>query len=400
MHNPGDPTPRAFHWDGTPVDTPDRRQRRIRIHRTSGTRTLRRDARQPCRYCGNLVDWFDRYDNGRIPLTPMDLPLAAVPPRYQWSVTNGRAYPGAGPTEYCRIAHPAICPAIEHENTHPVIADAIHTLRLRTQGLIKAGTFVPSPVPPEDEEQIGEEVPAVVGSERHILSYLSTLRLAPQRLDQIRCVAHAAKTQERCRNVVLHQEFEEGEWQQVDIPYAQGRLGQAMLGPGSEMWVYALTVVTMQDALRWLRQRCNSHWPDNSAHDAVPPEWVTFRPLSHQEFIHYTCPNWTVKEHKSEAAPLLAFGGSQPTLTICAGEGCTNGSMATVEDKWLCYRCRPRYQRRGETHRKWQPQDDPGLDANPVPGPLWLDLPEPAREGNDDPGGRSADPMRVPRDGA
>ncbi|MEV5239465.1 DUF6083 domain-containing protein [Streptomyces cinnamoneus] len=62
---------------------------------------------QPCRYCGNRMEYCDRFDGGRIPMAPEELPSRQLPARFHRSVFNDTAYPGDGGQPQRRTVHTA-----------------------------------------------------------------------------------------------------------------------------------------------------------------------------------------------------------------------------------------------------------------------------------------------------
>ncbi|WP_411142225.1 DUF6083 domain-containing protein [Streptomyces sp. x-80] len=52
----------------------------MRVWRSSASKTLRRNAQDRCVYCGHIMECFNRFDGGRIPMVPMALPSARIPP--------------------------------------------------------------------------------------------------------------------------------------------------------------------------------------------------------------------------------------------------------------------------------------------------------------------------------
>ncbi|WP_226652260.1 DUF6083 domain-containing protein [Streptomyces hydrogenans] len=65
----------------------------MHLHRSNQTRLLRRLAADRCKYCDTPIEWFERYDSLRIPLSP-EFPAGPVPQRMQWHLAKGVAYPG------------------------------------------------------------------------------------------------------------------------------------------------------------------------------------------------------------------------------------------------------------------------------------------------------------------
>ncbi|MEU6381677.1 DUF6083 domain-containing protein [Streptomyces sp. NPDC046909] len=124
-----------YHWDGTakePGTSGFASTRTMWLHRSNGTTTLRRDALTRCRYCGLLMEYFDRYDHRRIPMVPKPVPSAAVPAQMRWHVMGGVAFPGDGGHGMCHVPHPAFCPMVEHEDDNLSLAQARAVFRKKS----------------------------------------------------------------------------------------------------------------------------------------------------------------------------------------------------------------------------------------------------------------------------
>ncbi|MGW2386344.1 DUF6083 domain-containing protein [Streptomyces sp. NPDC001658] len=341
-----------FHWDGSHKGYGKQHgftgARTMWLHRNNASTTLRRDALTRCRYCGLLMEYFDRYDHLRIPMVPKQIPSAAVPARMRWHIMGGIAFPGDNRQTMCHVPHPAFCPMVEHEDDDLSLAEARAVFRKKSEELIAAG-FIPDMRPPRCEEEVAEQHVEDVEGIRHVVAYSGLLWLAPGPVDTIQCVAHANSTDERCKKLVWEGE---GTWQEVEIPYAPGRAGQQVLWAGTTMWVYGLHALYTAEFNRWMRQRCGSHAPGQSyAPDAVPPQWVTFDALRHDEYILRQHPAGAEVMPKSPVMlPGIALG---PKRTACASTSCRNGSAAPVPEGWLCSQCEDRSARRERTHQKW-----------------------------------------------
>ncbi|MEU5013343.1 DUF6083 domain-containing protein [Streptomyces sp. NPDC021749] len=340
-----------FNWDGSPKDDGQSgfsATRTMWLHKSNRSMTLRRDELTRCRYCGLLMEYFDRYDHGRIPMVPKQLPSAPIPHRMRWHILSGAAWPGDGGEMKCYVPHPAFCPAVEHDDDTIDLAQARAIFRKHMERRIEAGLFVPVP-PPSGESEVAEQFVEPIEGMRHVIAYGSLLWLAPGEIDHLQCVARARRSGKRCTQTVSG---DEGKWTEIEIPYAPGRAGQEVLWAGATMWVYALHTLYSQDISRWMRQRCTHHAPgENSAPDAVPPQWVHFDPLRHDAFI--------LRQRPASAGPIevpnsrfagLALG---PKHTDCATPGCGNGSEAPVADGWKCRKCERTNERRQRTHQRW-----------------------------------------------
>ncbi|MEU7179897.1 MULTISPECIES: DUF6083 domain-containing protein [Streptomyces] len=327
----------------------------IHLHRSNTTRLLRSKAQGVCAYCSCPVEWFDRYDERRIPLMPGEFPLKHIPPRYRWYVDGGVAYAGTlRGYRYCRLAHTAICPALDHDDLDEILRPLVTKLGARMQNKINAGEFTPRAVESHDPGAVAEPEPANAaraGQVRHTIRYANTLRLAPGRIEDLQCTA-TADDEERCTETVYSlSSLADGHWVRTEIPYAAGREGEQILNvTGGMMWVWSLDSVDFQAVKRWLTQRCDLH-AGTSAPDHSPREWVGFDPVRHAAFI---------LGHKPEGYPEPGPAVPdvrvyhEPRKTRCAGVGCSNGTTATVPDGWLCDACERRRKRRADVHARWQ----------------------------------------------
>jgi hypothetical protein len=323
----------------------------MRLHGSNESKLLRSTGGARCAYCGVWVEWFDRYDARRIPLSP-EVPARLVPEPYRWHVNRGIAYPGADPRtgSYCRIQHPAVCPALDHPDLPEELAGVVKALAVRMRTAIDRDGFVPV-LPPRAEDEVTEPEPDRPVQEqdttRHTISYSGLLRLGPGRLEDIQCIA-ALEDGTRCPNTIL--DIDEGTWEEINIPPAPGREGRTLWqASDGKMWVWTLTgnftVVT-----RWLRQRCADHEPQfSTAPDHAPREWVEFHPLRHSEHVVTQRPEGYDPPRPPEDLPV--HDGPR-TRTRCAGEGCHNASVADVPEGWLCWRCAAAAKRRSRTHRR------------------------------------------------
>ncbi|MEU8526442.1 DUF6083 domain-containing protein [Streptomyces sp. NPDC048629] len=346
----------SFHWDGSPKDDtsqPTRGGRRtMRLHPSSASKSLRADKAKRCKYCNHQVEWYERFDGGVVPLIPIEFRTADIPERCRWSVANGLAYIGDGARVTCRVAHPTVCPGVEHDDNDPDLEEARLKHRIWTRKWIDEGVFVPA-VRGAEEDVVEQKVKAVEGEARHIVVYAYQRWLAPTSIDKIRCVAHAHRTRERCNNMVWDTELNEGYWEQIDIPVPQGRQGRQTLWTGQKMWVYALHSLDTSPYKRWLDQRCAAHHPASPAHNSVDPEWVRFDTWRHAEFIAHDLPEMPQDLRRLEH-PLLSKLGKVPDRIICAAAGCTNGTVTDEAPGWMCWKCKREARRRSHVHRRWQ----------------------------------------------
>ncbi|MGW7521854.1 DUF6083 domain-containing protein [Streptomyces sp. NPDC054796] len=328
----------------------------MRLDASSHSKLLRRKAAGECRYCGVRVEWFDRFDRTRIPLTT-EVPRSQVPERFRWYVDAGVAYPGNDPggSRYCRIPHPAVCPALEHEGLPEEMADVVARLAVRMRIRIDKGEFVPA-LPPQEEEAAAVSEPApeqkqTLPDQRHIVRYFSYLRLAPGRIEDLRCVAEEDGA--RCPDGVFS--ADQGRWEQMEMPHVPGRSGQMLLTQtGGAMWVWSLEGLDWGTVSRWLGQRCPAHADGSSAPDHSASEWEPFHPQRHADFVLAERPEGYDPPRAPEG---ITVHDGPRTTTVCAQDGCFNSTVATVHEGWLCWRCSKRAQRRARTHSRWQKTD-------------------------------------------
>ncbi|MFH8620154.1 DUF6083 domain-containing protein [Streptomyces sp. NPDC017979] len=330
----------------------------MRLHKNSASKMPRKPCVRRCIYCHHPVDWYERHDTKTwLPLLLQEFPSPLLPRRYHWSVFNGLAYLGDGGTSYCRIAHPAVCSALEHDDER-VLRGLRRRYAVETRSWIEKGEFVPAPREVLEHDVVEQHVPRDVAI-RHVITYTCWTWLAPAAVDQVQCVALAASTGERCKNTVLDDDLYQGHWAQVDIPMPPGRAGQETLWAGQQMWVYDLNALFPNEYSRWRHQRCSLH-ESGGAPDATMPQWVTFDTFRHQDFVTYERPKMS-HERRREDHPLLSLLRPVKDASQCNADNCTNRSYQKENEKWLCWECNPIAIRRAKTHAKWQrePQEDP-----------------------------------------
>ncbi|WP_427251112.1 DUF6083 domain-containing protein [Bacillus cereus] len=357
----------GYHWDGSRKD-PDaqsevRRRSTLRLHRTSPSTALRADSVTRCRHCNHLIEFFDRFDGGRIPLMPHQFRSADIPERLRWSVNGGLAYLGDSGHALCRVPHPAVCPGVEHDDGDPELEAARTAHGKRTRKWIDTGEFTPQPREAAVEADVAEQQ-VDAGCVRHIMRYASWLWLGPDAIDAIQCVARANSTGQRCRNTVFDADLREGSWEQAEVPAQQGRGGRTL--SGGLMWVYQLHVLGPEEIKRWMKQRCPQHAPgQTSTPDAIAPQWVRFDVWRHPEFVLHERPRWKW-EPVGQTHPLLSRLADAHPTTQCAGESCRNGTVRTVEPGWLCWECERKHQRRSRIHRRLQAREKGAADVRPA----------------------------------
>lgn len=322
----------------------------MRLHVANQSKLLRSTGTDRCKYCGTPVEWFDRYDTQRIPLTP-EVPSGGVPARFRWHVSQGVAYPGADPRSdlHCRLPHPAVCPALEHRDLPDELNDLVVKLGVRMRAQVARGRFVPF-LAPEAEEEIGEPEPqaeTAPDNTRHTMQYSEKLRLAPGRIEDLRCIA-ALEDGERCPNGVFV--VDEGAWELADLPHAPGRAGQMLLSQtGGAMWVWSLKGGDFTAVTRWLKQRCPVHEGPSNAPDHGPREWVEFHPLRHSEHVVSERPQGY--DPPSAAKGITVHDGPRNGQQ-CATDGCYNTTVTSEQQGWLCWRCAKSAKRREHTRRR------------------------------------------------
>lgn len=217
--------------------------RNMRVWGSNASQELRANAQAQCVYCGHPMEYFDRFDGGRIPMLTVELPSARLPERYRWHIQGGVAYRGDGGLDRCRLPHPVVCPTAEHQDDDEDLNDVRRRLGVATRNAINAGLFTPR-VQGTDETEVAEQhIKIEDGAQRHVVRHATSLWLAPTTVDALRCVARAAgTTDERCDTAVLAGQPGEGGWEEVDIPTPRGREGQRVLAAGDTMWVWTVHV--------------------------------------------------------------------------------------------------------------------------------------------------------------
>ncbi|MET9347563.1 DUF6083 domain-containing protein [Streptomyces termitum] len=175
-----------------------RRQRRtLTVAHDSPSRLLCCAQNARCPHCGNRIDRHTASPRS-VSLHPGELPTELVPADYCWHLASGIAYPAGDSSPWCRIAHPAVCPA----DTHSVdLPDSFSTIRrrlaLHTRRLIDTAGFtaLPSP-PPATPEHLACQ------PQRPIVQLLYTRYVAAVPVKVIQCVAQTVR-RTRCATPVL-----------------------------------------------------------------------------------------------------------------------------------------------------------------------------------------------------
>ncbi|MFB7275409.1 DUF6083 domain-containing protein [Streptomyces sp. NPDC056244] len=347
------------HWDGTPVDEAEARRgarRNMYVHKASASRTLREDAVKRCLYCNHPIDWYQRYDNDEwLPLLLREFPARLVKEYRRWTVFNGVAYLADDGTGRCRIAHPAICPALEDEHDDdPSLRNLRRRYAVYTRTWIDKGEFVPAERR-VSETDVCEQYVQADSEVRHVVSYAPFTLLAPAAVDKIQCIARAATTNERCRNLIFEPGLHQGHWTQIEIPIPPGRSGRATLWSDQKMWIYDLNALWPEEWRRWRSQRCTSH-ESSSAPNTTMEEWLVFDAWRHHKFILCDRPE---DLHKRERGDAAGWGLLKPAKAEYKCANCSNRSYAPQDKEWLCWKCVPAAARREKTHEKWQNEPPP-----------------------------------------
>ncbi|MCL7430153.1 DUF6083 domain-containing protein [Streptomyces sp. YS415] len=321
--------------------------RNLHLHRSNYSKLLRRDGSTRCKFCGTPIEFFDRYDGTRIPLTP-EFPSRAIPERMRWYLHRGVAYPGSD-GQYCRMPHPAVCPAVKHADLPDKVAEIVKVLAVRMRQAIESGEFTPYDEA-ATETDVESPEPEEAEDIRHIVAYHGTLRIGPCAIEDLQCIAVDFRTGERCDNGVY--DVDEGEWQQVDIDttHVAGRAGQMVLDR-TQGRVWAWHVNDWQIARRWWTQRCPEHI-NSTQPDAVDNEFVPFHPVRHDDYILDSRPLGYERQKTEEV--IVVHDGPRGGRTRCAT--CTNSTVATVPEGWLCWQCEKAARRRTRVHRRWTGQ--------------------------------------------
>ncbi|MGW4725379.1 DUF6083 domain-containing protein [Streptomyces sp. NPDC004291] len=269
------PSSRSRHWDGTP-HTPARR-RALRVDATSPSRLLRIAQRSLCQACGNRIDWHPTPTQQTIPLHPAELPTALVPPPHRWHVASGVAHHADDAAPWCRIAHPALCPAhTPPQELPPALGALRRRLALHTRKLLDTGLFTP-------QQPDNEQTPAApCRPARPVVQLLYSRYLAAQPIEDIRCVTQTLR-RTRCPHPVLSPHSTPGKW--TLLPAAPHHTRRQLALPAADIAVYNLGHLPYSEQMRWRTQRCPAHAAAHSAPDLALAEWDIFDPLLHHAFL-------------------------------------------------------------------------------------------------------------------
>ncbi|MFD7135689.1 DUF6083 domain-containing protein [Streptomyces sp. NPDC059894] len=261
-------------WDGSVSNVWS--SRRIRIHDNSPSRLLRKGQQKPCKYCGNLVEWFERTNDIGVPLVPHSFPADRIPMSQRWHVYGGVAYAAWDGSAVCRIAHPAVCPADPTLRPEGLLRDVLLRYRAQMNTLIEKRGWVPD-LHPADASQPSATVPP---RERHVVMFLSLLYLAEGAISDVQCVAQT-KAGERCRYTLA--QGDPGFWIEHPIPDSGRNTLSAHL-VGTPMMVYSLQSLNWAGQSRWRDQRCELHG-SREVPAMVASAWERFDPFIHIDHI-------------------------------------------------------------------------------------------------------------------
>lgn len=339
-----------------PWDIGGRTPKAMRIHPHAPSKSLRGDNAGRCLYCHNPIWWYDRADGGRIPLLPKQFPTSRVPARARWSVDSGVARPGSV-EDTCWIAHPTICPGIEHDGFEDAgLADLHRQSAINMQTAIREGRFSAPLTGAENDDQDTGRENGGHPSHRDVIAYHSMHLIAPATVDELLCVALSEAAGRRCENPVRDDRAGfQGEWAEVEMPYPREPNANAPLWEGQTMWVWSLNNVSYKESVRWRDQHCPAHASESTAPDTQPRECEHFDPFRHSSHIQY--------QHPADAPTVAQMPSRGAARLVCAGKGCDAGKVGAVPERevvkglgWLCYKCRPKHTARRATHRRWQPE--------------------------------------------
>ncbi|NML54742.1 hypothetical protein HHL19_18950 [Streptomyces sp. R302] len=264
------------HRDGT---FHTRRPRRtLTVAHDSPSRLLRCAQSARCPRCGNRIDRHTTTGPRPVSLHPGELPTELVPADYRWHLASGVAYPAGDGSPWCRIAHPAVCPAGTHPADLPDSLNAIsRKLALHTRHLIDTAAFTTPPSPPP----ITPEEPAC-RPQRPVVQLLYTRYLAPVPVEDIQCVAQTVR-RTRCATPVLAPGTVAGCWTLMPTtPHTQS--SRKLTLAARDIAVYDLTHLSYREQIRWRTQHCPTHAASTAAPDLALADWEPFDPLLHHPF--------------------------------------------------------------------------------------------------------------------
>lgn len=279
-------TPTSRHWDGSPCTAYPRRTLHVAAH--SPSRLLRHGQSGLCRRCGHRIDIYPRSDQWPIALHPTELTVQSVPSACRWHLSSGIAHPHDDGSDWCRIPHAVLCPALTPTcRINPPLDALRRQLAVRTRRLIDTGRLAPTP-PATDMPPAAPDHPT-----RPVANMLLGRYLADGPLEHIRCVAQT-RHRKRCPQPVLHPDSPAGTWRLLPISPARRQLPH----PDALMTVYDLGLLPHTEQRRWRTQRCPAHAVLTSAADLAVTTWQIFDPLRHTAHIHTRLPHTTTSRRQ------------------------------------------------------------------------------------------------------
>jgi hypothetical protein len=279
-------TPTSRHWDGSSRTQHTRRSLQVAAH--SPSRLLRHGQSRMCRRCGHRVDIYPRPDQRPIALHPAELATQSVPVTCHWHLSGGIAHPHGDGSDWCRIPHAALCPALTPTcPISPHLQELRRQFAVRTRRLIDTGHFTPA-APAPDTPAADTASPA-----RPIVDMLLGRYLAEGPLEHIRCVAQT-RHRRRCPRPVLNPDGPAGTWRLLPTGPRRGQLTI----PDTLMAVYDLGFLPHTEQRRWRTQRCPTHAAIAKAADLALTTWQLFDPLLHATHIHTRLPHPTPGRHR------------------------------------------------------------------------------------------------------
>ncbi|MGW0424857.1 DUF6083 domain-containing protein [Streptomyces sp. NPDC003015] len=279
------PAPRL--GDGSPRTTHPRCSLHLAAH--SPSRLLRHGHSSICRSCGHRIDIYPRPDQRPIALHPTELTTHSVPATCRWYLSSGIAHPHDDGSDWCRIPHAALCPALTpHRPTSPYMNELRRQLAVRTRRLIDTGHLTPT-TPAPDTPPAATSQPA-----RPVVNMLLGRYLAGGPLEHIRCVA-LTRHRQRCPQPILTPDSPAGTWRLLPTGPHRRQLPHA----DTLMVVYDLGFLPHTEQRRWRTQRCPAHADLTAAADLTATTWQLFDPLRHAAHIHTRLPHHTADRSRN-----------------------------------------------------------------------------------------------------
>lgn len=278
-------TPTSRHRHLGPRTACPRRFLQVAAH--SPSRLLRHGQSGICRSCGHRIDIYPRPDQQPIALHPAELTAQSVPATCRWHLSSGIAHPHDDGSNWCRIPHAVLCPALApHCPTSPHLNALRRQLAVRTRRLIDTGHLIPTPPAPGTP-------PAATGHPRPVVNMLLGRYLADGPLEHIRCVAQTRHRQ-RCPQPVLSPHCPAGTWRLLPTGPHRRQLPLA----DTLMAVYDLGFLPPTEQRRWRTQHCPAHAALTAAADLTVTTWQIFDPYRHTAHIHARLPHPTASRRR------------------------------------------------------------------------------------------------------